>query len=67
MIDAQSNNTFWSNMLKLINDKKVASDKYFIGDNGPLQKVVREDDKPFHALVVAIILVNMYCIKCMMH
>ena len=26
--------------------------KYFISDNGLLHKVVREDDKPFHALMV---------------
>ena len=41
-------------MLKLVGDKKVPSDKDFIGDNGLLHKVVREDDKLFHVLVVPV-------------
>ena len=52
LIDVQNNDTLCSTKLKLINDKKVPSDKYFIVDNGLLHKVVREDDKLFHALVV---------------
>ena len=41
-------------LLKLMNDMKVPSGKYFISDNGHLHKDVREDDKLFHALVVTI-------------
>ena len=41
-------------MLKLINNKTVPLDKYFISDNGLLHKVVREADKLFHALVVPV-------------
>ena len=52
LIDAQNNDTFFSTML--INDKKVSSDEHFICDNSLLHKVVREDDKIFHALVVPI-------------
>ena len=37
-------------MLKLINDKKEHLDKDFINYNGLLPKVVRENDKLFHAL-----------------
>ena len=54
MIDAQSRDTFCSTILKLINDKEVFSDKYFVSDNGLLHKVLRENDKLFHALVVSI-------------
>ena len=42
-------------MFKFRNDKKVPLDKYLICDNGLLHKVVIEDDKPFHALVVLIV------------
>ena len=52
-IVAQSSDTFCSSILKLIDDKKVSSGKYFISDSGLLPKVVREDDKLFHALVVS--------------
>ena len=44
--------TLCSTMLKLINDKKVPSDKYFISDNGLLHNVVGEDGKLFHVLMV---------------
>ena len=37
-------------MLRLINDKKVFSDKHFISDNGLLQKIVKENDKLCHTL-----------------
>ena len=30
LFDAQSNDIFYSTMLKLINDKKVSSDRYFV-------------------------------------
>ena len=35
-IDPQNNDTFCSTILNLINDKKVYSDKYFIGESGLL-------------------------------
>ena len=56
LIDEQINDTFCSIMLKLINDKSVPSDKYCISDNILLHKVVRGDDKLFHALVVLLAL-----------
>ena len=52
--DEQNNDTFCSTMLKLTNDEKVPSDKYFISDKGLLHKVVREDDKLFHMSMVPI-------------
>ena len=55
LIDGQNNDTFSNSMLKIINDKKKPSDKYFIKDNRLLNKVVKEDDKLFHALVVPVI------------
>ena len=67
LIDAQSNDTFCSTILKLINDKKMSSDKNFIQESALLHKDVREDEKLFHALVVSLLLTNMYCIKHMMH
>ena len=54
LVESQSNDTFCSTMFKLINDRKVPSDKYLISDNGLLPKFVRENDKLFHALVVPI-------------
>ena len=50
MNGAQSNDTFYSTMVKLIKDKKVSSDKYFMSKHGFKHKVVREDDNLFHAL-----------------
>ena len=41
-------------MLKLLKDKTVPSDKCFISGNGLFHKIVREDDKLFHVLVVPI-------------
>ena len=49
-LSEQNDDTFCSTMLKLICDKKVPSDKYFTSDNGLLPKVVREDNKIYHAL-----------------
>ena len=50
MIDRQGNDTFYIPILKLVNDKRIPpSDKYFISEKGFLHKVVREDDKLFHA------------------
>ena len=46
--------TFCSTMLKLINDREVLSDKYFISNNGPLHKIVRGDDILFQALLVPV-------------
>ena len=44
LIDTQNNDHFCSTMLKLINDKIVSSDKYFISYDGLLNKGVREGD-----------------------
>ena len=55
LIDAKNNDTFCTTMLKLINGKEVSSEKYFISNNGLWHKVVREDDKLFHALIVPIV------------
>ena len=54
LIDVQSNVILCSTILRLINDKKVSSDKCFLSDNGLLHKAVKEDNKLFHALVVPI-------------
>ena len=54
VIVGKNNDTFCSTMLRLINDMKVPSDKYFISNNWLLHKVVREDNKLFHTLVVSI-------------
>ena len=45
LIHRQNNDTFYSNMLKSINDNKVFSDQYFISNNGLLYKVMREIGK----------------------
>ena len=66
LIDSQ-NDTYIDIMIKLINDIKVPSDKYFIIDNGFLHKIVRKDDELFYALVISIALLTIYCIKHMIH
>ena len=48
LTDSQNSETFCSTMLKLTNDRKVPSVKYFISDNGLLHNDMREDDKIFH-------------------
>ena len=55
LINAQSDDTFCSTILKLINETMVSSDKYFISESRLLYKVMREDEKWFHALVIPII------------
>ena len=35
-----------------MNDKKVSSDENFVGNDGLLNEVVKEDDNLFHVLVV---------------
>ena len=39
-------------ILKLIEDKKMFPDRYFINDKGLLHKAVKEDYKLLYALVV---------------
>ena len=56
LIDGQYNDTFCSTMLKLMNNKRVPSDKYLIKYNGLMQNVVREDDNLFHAVVIPVAL-----------
>ena len=41
LINAQSSDTFCSTIIKLINDKKLSSGKYYISDNGLLHTFVR--------------------------
>ena len=43
-------------VFKLINDKKMHTDRYLITDNVFLYKIEREDEKLLHAVVVAFIL-----------
>ena len=62
LIDGQNNETFCSDMLKLINDNRVPLDNYFVSDKRLLHKGVREDDKLFHVLVLPVALS-----KCIMH
>ena len=58
----QKNDTFCSTMLMLINDYKVSLDKYFISDDGLLHKVIREDNKLFHVLMVPVNFCKYCCI-----
>ena len=48
LIDGQNNDTFCT----ILNIMKMSPDKYFMSNNKLFHKVVREDDKLFHALVV---------------
>ena len=58
LIDGYNNDTFCTTMLKLVNVKKIPSDKYFIDDNKPLYNVVWKDNTLFHVLVVPLTLGN---------
>ena len=52
--DVQSNDSFYSTILKLINDNMVSSDEYVKSESRYLLKVLRDDEKLCHALVVPI-------------
>ena len=48
----QKDETFCTIMLKLIDEKKVSPERYFINDEQFLHRIVKENDKISHALVV---------------
>ena len=47
-IDRQNNNTFCTTILKLINEKKMSPERYFVYDEKALHKILREHNKVFH-------------------
>ena len=53
VINMQNDDSFCNTITRLINEKKLSSsERYCVNDGKLLDKVVREDDKSFHALVV---------------
>ena len=52
-IEFQKYEPFSTAVLKMINEKKLSSpSRYFVDDQKVTHKVVREDEKSFHALIV---------------